>query len=626
MRMTALVGALLISGAFGVAAQCLDQVGFWPHSAISGGAVVSSTYAASVDGHSLRIIDYTQAGAPVVGSLILDGVGEETRADGDFLYIDTGFDSITRVDVSDPTAPLITSTWEAPSWVSSLAADGGLVYVLTDDEVSVVDFSNPGTPATIGTLALPSGFYIAIDAVGDTAVVAGTDVYVIDVSDPTAPVVQGSVPLNPAIFTNSLAISGTNAYVVGFEGLAVVDISNPVVPVQNGSLPAANGQWVEAYGSWVYISHDIGEKGLLIVDASDPNVPVALPLIEFPQAPGFIHRFGDRMATGGDAFQVFDISNQDDPQEVASLGGWGPSNDVATTGTVALTAARYAGVLSFDLSDPTNPIEIGGIGTRRVEIVAISGDLAVAGTNGERGLQILDIADPAAPVELSFVPLSDLPRDVAIAGDIAYTALLNTGFAIVDLTIPSAPSVVDTINWSNQTNAVAVQDDLLLVGKNDRLLIYDITVPTSPVLLSSSNSVYVRSWGIAISGDLAYLAAGGNGLTVLSIADPTNPIELGRWTNGWNTSDVTVRPPLAYVTDTQVGLYAIDLSDPASPMEWGFWPTAYQAEAVAFTGWDIAMGDGSGGLVILKACGVIFADGFESEDTDAWSSSLPPTQ
>jgi len=624
MRRIALISVFAIGTAFGGAAQCLDELGLWPHSSFSGGAVISSTHAAAVDGRSLRIIDYSQPGAPVVGSLILGGVAEITRTDGDFLYIVTGFDSITRVDVSDPTAPFITSIWMAGDWIGSLAVDGDLAYAWVSGIMSMVDFSTPGTPAVIGTLAVPGVSYGVIDVVGNTAVVADDEFHVIDVSDPTAPVDQGNLVLNPVIYTTSVAISGAKAYVVGFEGFAVVDISNPGTPVQNGSLPTANGQFVEAYGTWAYVSHDWGgEKGLLIIDASDPNAPLALPIVEWSQAPGFMHRLGDRMATGGDAFRVLDLSDPADLQEVASLPSFGPTIDVATTGTVALTAARYAGVLSFDLSDPTNPTVIGGIGSRRAENISISGDLAVVGTSGDRGLQVLDITDPAVPIELSFVPLSDSPRDVAFAGDIAYVALLNTGFSIVDLTIPSAPSVLNTINWSNQTNTVAVQGDLLVVGKNDRLLIYDITAPASPVVLSNSTSPYVRSWEIAISGDLAYLVTGSNGLTVLSIADPSNPVDLGHWTNGWQTTDVVVRPPLAYVADIDVGLYAIDLTDPSNPVEWGFWPTGYQTQAVAFTGKDIAVGDGSGGLVILKACGVIFADGFEFGNTSAWTSSVP---
>jgi hypothetical protein len=90
---------------------------------------------------------------------------------------------------------------------------------------------------------------------------------------------------------------------------------------------------------------------------------------------------------------------------------------------------------------------------------------------------------------------------------------------------------------------------------------------------------------VAVQGDYAYVAAGETGLRVISIADPTHPVEVGLYDTPATAEDLAVAGPYAYVAATFAGLRIIDVADPAHPAEVGVYRTpAGHARAVAVAG------------------------------------------
>ena len=108
-----------------------------------------------------------------------------------------------------------------------------------------------------------------------------------------------------------------------------------------------------------------------------------------------------------------------------------------------------------------------------------------------------------------------------------------------------------------------------------------------------------------MSGDYAYLAGGltfgdDTGLQVLDVRDRSNPQWVGELnTAGW-AYGVAVSGNRAFVADGDAGLQVIDVSDPFHPQWVAGHDTSGTAYAVTVSGLYVYVADGDGGLVILR--------------------------
>ena len=131
------------------------------------------------------------------------------------------------------------------------------------------------------------------------------------------------------------------------------------------------------------------------------------------------------------------------PTVVGTLGGLSDALDVFVSGELAFVSDRQNGVWIVDVSDPTAPVVVRAFGDADV---FASGDLAYVAGFG--GLRIWDVSDPSNPVEVGSL---DTPTgNVFVSGGLAYIAASGRGLRIVDVSVPSAPVEVgslDTTAW-----------------------------------------------------------------------------------------------------------------------------------------------------------------------------------
>ena len=105
------------------------------------------------------------------------------------------------------------------------------------------------------------------------------------------------------------------------------------------------------------------------------------------------------------------------------------------------------------------------------------------------------------------------------------------------------------------------------------------------------------SWDVAVSGDFAYVADDTSGLRVISISNPSAPVEVGRYAT--DASGVAVSGDYAYVAAYGGGLRIINVANPSSPTEVGSYNTPGQAYSVVVSGTYAYVADGSAGLRII---------------------------
>ncbi len=101
----------------------------------------------------------------------------------------------------------------------------------------------------------------------------------------------------------------------------------------------------------------------------------------------------------------------------------GDAYDIEVVGDLAYVADGRSGLRIIDVSNPAAPVEIGALDTPssgRAWDIEVVGDLAYV-VGGNPGLRIIDVSIPALPVELGALDTS-YARDVKVVGDLAYVA------------------------------------------------------------------------------------------------------------------------------------------------------------------------------------------------------------
>jgi hypothetical protein len=595
----------------------------------------------------------------------------------------TGDGALVRViDLSSPASPVVVGSLELDSeWIRSVAVDGDRLYVGTSKHLHIVDVSSPANPVELGRLSLWDPFIwetaLAVGSAGDTAcVVTHTKLLAADVSDPIAPVVVGTwAP--PGVVPYDVEVVGDRAFVTTWTaGLRVLDLTNPAMPTQIGSASAPAGR-LDVIGDKAFIESD----GLTVFDVSNPVTPNLIGQISFPgtlSATSDVAIDGDLafISTQLDGLQVVDVSN---PQQPVWTGTAPPVriNEVwmatAALADHAVVATLDHGVRVIAATDPTNPAHVAVVDSPGPTKAGAVADGILVTANGTRGIRTLDIAEPSAPSELAILPLGPdwTVLDVAVSGSLAVA--VGWGFAVIDISDPSAPVVVgETPPWQVMGDAVEVVDNLAYVAdQTDGLRIVDISDPGLPTELGSvtwsgdywhyldvSGSLVALSGedrieiidvgnpvaptavasvdaaagflyrGVALSGTWLFVARGPS-IHVFDLGTPSQPVETGVFSADAFVHSLGVRGSVLYAgTDWNLdGLATVkawNIGQPSSPVPMGEEATAEALVDLAFGADTVVTTRVASGFEIFSVCqGPIFADGFESGDTSAWSSAVP---
>ena len=266
----------------------------------------------------------------------------------------------------------------------------------------------------------------------------------------------------------------------------------------------------------------------------------------------------------------------------------GEIHDMALVGNFAYLAAWGGGLVVVDYSDPAAPSVVASLGLGSLATgVTVAGDYAYVVAVGN-GLHVVDISDPTLPATVGSYYTGSDTRGVAVAGNYAYVAAGNNGLIVVDITDPTLPGYLDgdvgqgagsgvyTLATSDRAFGVAVSGNYAFVGNWwDGLLVVDITDPTLPGYLDgdagqgAGSGVYVLdtprlAGDPAIAGDYLYLNDY-DSLQVIDIADPTQPTFAGSVSSSDHMTRIQVDGDRAYVTEWLDGLKVLDISDPTQP-------------------------------------------------------------
>jgi hypothetical protein len=148
--------------------------------------------------------------------------------------------------------------------------------------------------------------------------------------------------------------------------------------------------------------------------------------------------------------------------------------------------------------------------------------------SGSQGLQIVDIANPAAPSLLSSLSLAGLASAVAVVDAnlvvVGRRGTVGAGLTFVDVSLPTAPSPRGQLGSGSipDPRAIAVRDTIAFVADESLgLVAVGFGNPDSPGLVGAFTGTAARD--LDLSGNLLLVATRSAGLQVVNVFNPVLP-------------------------------------------------------------------------------------------------------
>jgi hypothetical protein len=650
---TVLATAAALIGSVAGAQQCpqvLERWGYGPSDAVFS-RTGRSYYGA---GTVFTIGDVSAPAAPsVLGEIDLGVLIHDIWSDGQTAYVAAGnMDSapgaVFTVDVSDPSAPSVVTTWETVLPARSIAVAGDVVYVgladpLDPDDgrlLAIEPAPSPVNPPRITSLAI-AGWPERIDAANDRLWIAelGTGVRGFDIAEPQQPVelvhIAGDV--------RDLEAAGDLLYIASWreddpDVLEILDVSVPDQPAPISEYRADQIRKVRVVGPIAYLASAPVESSirLELVDVSNPADPNREDVLTLGSLRG--DAFLNDLAV---ANRIIHLSNSrggpwlveappvGEPRMVGSFTTPGVTEAVAITDDILVVAGGESGLLLFDLGSHGDlaplrlPVPVGGF-ARDVVVADRIGYVA----SWRDGVRILDLTDPRAPIEIGRVVTASPCFRVVVAGRYLYATLVGSPYVftrVFDISDPQSPSAVAELEGS----VLAVANGYAYIDWSDwlgrcGLATWDVSDPTDPPaepehlnLWEGCNRCwlpwpgYRRSYelqphraisGFSLVGSRAWISLGTGGLRLLDLSDPSAPVVAGSIAGAaCGTTATSADRDTAYVTTAAPsGLTTVAVSSSGELVELGFQPLpGYPADAI-LAGTKVYTTDQTAGVSVLE--------------------------
>lgn len=557
----------------------------------------------------LSSINFSGAGAVAVAV--------RTTVQGTFAYLCSTSGYLQIVDVTAPASPQLRGSLYSNSGnLPSLALYGNYALMPFFGGLHTVDVTNPDAPADLG--AVPNVPASSVAVINNLVYATGAWLSIISYSGATPTVLSQTTSL--ASYGYGPVVIGSRAYLPGgTNGLQLVDVSNSASPVLTSAFKDSS-----ACGNWMFTALAgntlcaVVNTDFEVLDVSNANQPVITgqlsgiaananygsPIVA-KNGLAFIH--GDGVNSNHDSTRIIDVSTPASPQLKATvLASVIQNYSMALDGNVLYVAgqigsrARFAAI---DVSNPSSPVvrsnrDLTAPGAYTVAIsVAVKGGKTAVGIQGDTNqVSILDVSDPASPVERGSITTVGYPADLQWSADgrYVYVADLNKALHIVDVSDVNHPVETGKVQTVYAPRSVTVQGSLLYVaawGPSPGVYVFDVSDPALPVMTKSYPAP-------AQAQSVACMAGTTPGQTLLYVADTAAGL-LELKTKDVQAPQVTITGPVstaAYATATG----SLDLAG-----------TAADNDAVTHVAWSNSRGGGgdAAGTTSWTAPGIALAPG-----------------
>ena len=227
---------------------------------------------------------------------------------------------------------------------------------------------------------------------------------------------------------------------------------------------------------------------------------------------------------------------------------------MAVSGHYAYVACYDSGLHIVSVADPAQPAIVGHCETRG-KAVGVSVDASYAYVAAsDSGLRIISVADPTHPVEVGQCQVARSANAVAADGDFAYVGD-SYGLAVISVADPAHPYTASGYLFSAPVLAVAVTANRACVTVRQEAMHVFSVDDSARISHLGQYGYYNWARGSAIDREYVYVAADEDGLRVISIADPENPVQVAFYdVPDWWANGVTTAGGYVYVAYGMAGL------------------------------------------------------------------------
>ncbi len=279
---------------------------------------------------------------------------------------------------------------------------------------------------------------------------------------------------------------------------------------------------------------------------------------------------------------VLDVTDPDDPVFLSRVYcGGGGSGEIEVAHGHAYLADGTAGLRVIDLQDPEHPVIVGNYHEEgAITQIDVEGGLAFA-TNTQTGsVTILDLTQPQSPQPIHTFPASGGGGgDVFVTGTLAYIAWGEFGFAVYDVSNPTAPIKLGDYSPMSYAWKIVVADGYAYLldhsggGKDEEshLVVFDVGDPAQPTYVTTFDDP-LFGVSLTVEAGRAYLGDGrqaSDGMVIVDVADPHHPVRLGEAPWLGVPYGIDVRGGVAHAALGHAGVAVVDVLDPAEPLPRG---------------------------------------------------------
>jgi hypothetical protein len=342
------------------------------------------------------------------------------------------------------------------AWDTGLGAYS--LEILTSSIVADAPAATVAQPAELVVTCRDRGVAIAPIYVGATSADEGCVLHLLDLTDPLAPVDLGgyfSGGLDGWAFDSTgqflYLVDDSNAWPPlgpGYSELIVLDVSGTGDPVEVCRIPLQqiDSETLRSAGNYLYVGSQPADKSqvfLEIYDVSNPAVPVLV---------------------GQTGPIVYGTQPDMDPDMIAVNGG------------VAYVLHESRVVSIIDVVNPARPLLLGQYELPVAEgedcwWLTVVDEILLASCGWQ--LHVADVSDPATPLPLADLDMGGQVGQIVVQGERAYVGVAALGVVVVDLSVPTSPSVIQQYVVSGAGGGAAIHEEYLLVLARTSIAVFD---------------------------------------------------------------------------------------------------------------------------------------------------------
>jgi hypothetical protein len=582
------------------------------HAVIAGGA------------SGIYVLDLGDLGNPqLVGSIETQGSANGVALSGGNAYVADGFAGLLTLDLTVPSRPIVVSRVEGGGTAVDVSVEGVWAIVLEAEGALVVyDVSNPGLGRILSRFDLGMTATRMVVRGNQAYIAAASGLRIVDLSNPRTPALLGS--LSSVGSLTDVSLQGTLAFVLSpSDGISVVDIENPRTPRMRGRAKTLGGgtRIAGAVGSGSYLLVADGGAGLVPIDARNPDALVVRSGVSTGGSTWEGAVFGESVcvldAVGGiRVMRVSDPSSLGPANVLGRLSLTGRALDVSSSDSVLCLADGQGGLRLWGFANPNQPELVPGPSLQgpAVALAQKGGRVLVGIDGGLVGVEVVDVSASGTGAvtgaargrflrSRSLEPLLSV-QHVALEGTMGYLAGGEAGLLLLDLSSPESPREVARVKVPGGAYGVFVSGGMAYVGAGfEGMAIVDVRVASAPVIRGRTGALAGRPFvrGTAVVGGIAYLASGAAGVLVMDVSNPEFPKRIGGVQLAGGARRIGVFGDLAIVSAEDGGVIALDLKVPSLPEILGTFNTDGVAMGATIARDQLFIADDSRMLVMALA-------------------------